>query len=85
MIVERIVEIGDKGLYVADKEYIVRCEHCVHCHEDVWAEDIGLNDWAGLIVGHWACDFWGKDWCQTKPDGFCNNGDDRRMSNAEVH
>lgn len=80
MVKERIFEIGKSGLISATKEKIIRCKNCDHCHEDVWAEDIGLDDWAGLIVAHWACDFWGGTLCQTKPDGFCDNGVPREGS-----
>lgn len=54
---------------------IVCCKECKHYHENVWGTELGLD--LPLIVGHCACDFFGreKDMVQVYEDGFCAWGE----------
>ena len=59
-------EIGD----------LIRCRDCKHFHENVWGDEIGLDD-LPIIVGHEACDAWGREWTQSFADGYCHMAERR--------
>ena len=66
--------------YKAGKEdaepEIIRCKDCKHFHENVWGNEIGLDD-LPIIVGHEACDAWGREWTQSCADGYCHMAERR--------
>ena len=55
---------------------IIRCKDCKHFHENVWGNEIGLDDWP-IIVAHEACDAWGEEWTQSCVDGYCHMAERR--------
>lgn len=55
---------------------VIRCKDCKHFHENVWGNEIGLDNWP-IIVAHEACDAWGKEWTQSSADGYCHMAERR--------
>ena len=54
---------------------LIRCKDCIHYHEDVWGDEIGIGKpYDSIIVGHNGCDKWcgdKKDMVFTSSEGYC--------------
>lgn len=60
---------------VSAQPEIIRCKDCIHYHDDVWGDEIGIGKpYDSLIVGHNGCDKWcgdKKDMVFTSSEGYC--------------